>query len=293
MNDDPVVALIAEHRLPGAYRVVVDRFWRPLADEIARQADRKRPLIVGINGAQGSGKSTLCAFLEVLLDEHGLKAATLSLDDLYLGKADRQRLAAEVHPLFATRGVPGTHAPARGLAIMDDVAAGREVTLPRFDKGTDEPSSVTERIQGPIDVLLFEGWCVGCPPQADADLLQPVNPLERGEDPDGLWRSVANIWLKGDYATLFGRLDLLVMLAVEGFDAVLANRQRQEDKLRAARPDAPGLMDRAALARFCQHYERLTRHMLAVLPDRADIVFQIGPDQVPHGPVKGLASGPI
>lgn len=291
MNDDPVAALIAEQRLPGSYRLVVDRYWRSLADEIARQSDRKKPLIVGINGAQGSGKSTLCAFLEVLLEEHGLTAATLSLDDLYLGRADRQRLAGEVHPLFATRGVPGTHAPARGLAIFDDLAAGRDLVLPRFDKGTDEPASVTERVAGPVDVLLFEGWCVGCPPQADADLLQPVNQLEHDEDLDGVWRSVANIWLKGDYARLFARLDLLVMLAVDGFDAVLANRQRQEDKLRAARPDAPGLMDRAALLRFCQHYERLTRHMLAVLPEQADIVFRIGPDQVPQEPAKGLASG--
>lgn len=290
MSDDPVADLIVQHGLPRSYRQVVDRYWRPLADELARQTDRKKPLIVGINGAQGSGKSTLCAFLEVLLDEHGLKAATLSLDDLYLGRADRQRLAREVHPLFATRGVPGTHAPARGLAIFDDLAAGRALSLPRFDKGTDEQSRGGEGVTGPVDVLLFEGWCVGCPPQADEELLAPVNALEADEDADGIWRSVANIWLKGTYADLFARLDLLVLLQVSGFDVVLANRRRQEDKLRAARPDAPGLMDESALARFCQHYERLTRHMLAVLPDRADVVFPIGNDQVPHGPVKGLAT---
>jgi D-glycerate 3-kinase len=290
MTGDPVADLIASHGLPASYRQVVDQYWRPLADEIARQTDRKKPLIVGINGAQGSGKSTLCAFLEVLLDEHGLKAATLSLDDLYLGKAERQRLSAQVHPLFATRGVPGTHAPALGLAIMDDVAAGRDLALPRFDKGTDERLPQAERVLGPVDVLLFEGWCVGCPPQEDADLLQPVNALELDEDADGLWRSVANIWLKGAYRDLFARLDLLVMLQVSGFDTVLANRRMQEDKLRKARPDAPGLMDEAALARFCQHYERLTRHMLDSLPDRADVVFGIGPDQAPQGPVKGLAT---
>lgn len=290
MSGDPVAELIAAHSLPASYRAVVDRNWRPLADAIARRSDGRKPLVVGINGAQGSGKSTLCAFLEVLLDEHGLRAATLSLDDLYLGKAERQRLAAEVHPLFATRGVPGTHAPALGLAIVDDLAAGRDLALPRFDKGTDERLPLAERVRGPVDVLLFEGWCLGCPPQADADLLVPVNALELDEDPDGVWRSVANIWLRGEYQRLFARLDLLVMLKVSSFDAVLANRRKQEDKLRLARPDAPELMDEAALARFCQHYERLTRHMLAVLPDRADIVFPIGADQMPLGPVKGLAS---
>lgn len=290
MTDDPIADLIADHGLPASYREVVDRYWRPLADAIARRTDSKRPLVVGINGAQGSGKSTLCAFLEVLLDEHGLTAATLSLDDLYLGKAERQRLAAEVHPLFATRGVPGTHAPTVGLAICDDLAAGRDLSLPRFDKGTDERRPLAERVRGPVDVLLFEGWCLGCPPQADADLLQPVNALEREEDPDGVWRSVVNIWLRGEYQRLFARLDLLVMLKVSGFDVVLANRRRQEDKLRAARPDAPGLMDEAALTRFCQHYERLTRHMLDSLPGQADVVFELRPDQVPHGQVKGLAT---
>jgi D-glycerate 3-kinase len=270
--------LIAAHRLPKSYRAVVENWWQPLADLIAA---RETPLIVGVNGAQGSGKSTLCAFLEGLLAERGLKAATLSLDDLYLGKTDRQKLAREIHPLFATRGVPGTHAPATGIAVFDALQAGKDLNLPRFDKGTDDRLPEPQRISGPVDVLLFEGWCVGCAPQADEELLDPVNALERDEDPDGVWRSVSNLWLRGEYRDLFARLDMLVMLQVEGFATVISNRRKQEDKLRAARPDAPGLMDEAALTRFCQHYERLTRHMLEDLPRRADVVIEIGPDQMP------------
>jgi D-glycerate 3-kinase len=278
MSPDLIGKLIAAHHLPQSYRAVVEEYWTPLADLIAAQG---KPLIVGINGAQGSGKSTLCVFLEVLLAERGLTAATLSLDDLYLGKADRQKLAREIHPLFATRGVPGTHAPALGMAIFDAVKAGVSLDLPRFDKGTDDRRPAPQHVPGPIDVLLFEGWCVGCAPEADEELLDPVNALERDEDPDGVWRSVANLWLRGEYRDLFNRLDLLVMLKVDGFDAVIANRRKQEDKLRAARPNAPGLMDEAALARFCQHYERLTRHMLEDLPRRADVVIEIGPDHMP------------
>lgn len=283
MSPDPIGKLIAAHHLPQSYRAVVEEYWTPLADLIAA---RREPLIVGINGAQGSGKSTLCAFLEVLLAERGLKAATLSLDDLYLGKADRQKLARELHPLFATRGVPGTHAPALGMAIFDAVQTGASLDLPRFDKGTDDRRAAPQHVPGPIDVLLFEGWCVGCRPEADEELLDPVNALERDEDPDGVWRSVANLWLRGEYRDLFDRLDMLVMLKVGGFDAVIANRRKQEDKLRAARPNAPGLMDEAALARFCQHYERLTRHMLEDLPRRADVVIEIGPDHMPTGLAK-------
>jgi D-glycerate 3-kinase len=288
MSLDPIDSLIEAHGLPASYRNVVETYWQPLTNAIAREAARKKPLIVGINGGQGSGKSTLCAFLEVLLARRGVRAVTLSIDDLYLGKAEREVLAKEVHPLFATRGVPGTHSPALGLTIIEEICAGRAFDLPRFDKATDDRSPEGKRISGPVNVLLFEGWCVGCRPQADEELLEPVNDLERDEDPEGVWRAVANLWLRGDYWKLFDQIDILVMLKVQGFDAVLANRRKQEEKLRAACPDAPGLMDDAALTRFCQHYERLTLHMLDDLPRRADYVFEMDTDQVPKNVPDGL-----
>jgi pantothenate kinase-related protein Tda10 len=80
-----------------------------LAPLVAAAAAHARPLVVGLTGPQGSGKSTLAARLPDLLAAAGLNAGVLALDDLYLTKAERQRLAADVHPLFATRGVPGTH----------------------------------------------------------------------------------------------------------------------------------------------------------------------------------------
>ena len=127
----------------------------------------------------------------------------------------------------------------------------------------------------------LEGWCVGAKPQAADALAEPINDLEREEDPDGVWRSLVNHWLSEDYARLFDQIDLLVMLKVDSFDAVRRNRALQEEKLRAASPDAPGLMDDDALDRFCAHYERLTRHMLEEMPGRADVVIEIGPDQRP------------
>ena len=281
MSSDPIAALIARHGLPASYRAVVEAYWQPLATAIARAAVDRQPLIVGINGAQGSGKSTLCAFLELLLKARGLRAVTLSLDDLYLTRAERAALAREVHPLFATRGVPGTHAPGLGMAIIEHVRAGRSFDMPRFDKGVDDRAPQGERIEGPVDVLLFEGWCLAARPQADEELLDPVNALERDEDPDGVWRAVSNLWLRGDYRVLWDQLDMLVMLKVADFAAVRRNRALQEAKLRASNPAAPGLMDEAALDRFLASYERLTLHMLEDLPRRADHLFAIGPDHVP------------
>lgn len=278
---DPIADLIAAEGLPEDYAQVVEDHWKPLATRIARLPASRAPLVVGINGAQGSGKSTVCKFLEALLAGRQIRAVTLSLDDLYLTKAERQTLAREVHPLFATRGVPGTHAIAMGLGIVEEMLAGRSLELPRFDKAVDDRADEGERINGPVDVLLLEGWCVGARPQAAAALADPVNQLEREEDPDGIWRSLVNHWLSEDYARLLDQIDLLVMLKVESFDAVRLNRALQESKLRAANPDAAEVMDDAALERFCAHYERLTRHMLAEMPDRADLVIEIGPEQNP------------
>ncbi|MEZ5892959.1 MAG: hypothetical protein R3C58_07430 [Parvularculaceae bacterium] len=274
---DNVAALITSERLPPDYRAIVEMYWRPLAAKISDwRKDKGRPLVVGVNGAQGSGKSTACVFLEkALLPELGLNAATLLLDDFYLSKADRQDLAERVHPLFITRGVPGTHDAAWLARAIDDLIAGRDTEAPVFDKARDDRASHTRTIEAPVDVILLEGWCVGAVAQPDELLKAPANALERDEDSGCAWRRYVNEQLGGDYRDLFSRIDRLVMLRVSGMEAVLQNRLRQERKLRAARPDAKEVMGDAAVARFVQHYERLTRWQLETLPQRADIVIDV------------------
>jgi D-glycerate 3-kinase len=272
--------LIEAEGLPADYRAIVDRYWRPLSEDIAER-NAGTPLIVGINGAQGAGKSTLCKFLEVLLVEHNQIGVTLSLDDLYLPKAERQALARDVHPLLATRGVPGTHSPPLGQAVIDAIRAGKGFEMPRFDKSVDDRRPAGELIEGRVDVLLFEGWCLGAVPQEPSALATPVNSLEAEEDADGIWRKFVNQALRGDYAALFGQLDMLIMLKVPDFAAVRRNRALQEDKLRARNPGAPGLMDAAALKHFLDQYERLTEWMFAEMPERADILVEIDRDQRP------------
>lgn len=273
--------LILAEGLPDDYRTVVERHWRPLADRIADLWLDGRPRLIAVNGAQGSGKTTLCRFLEVLLVEHNLRTVTLSLDDLYLTRAEREDLAAHEHPLFATRGAPGTHDVALGEVILDDLLAGRTAALPRFDKAIDDRAAVRRVVEPPIDVVLFEGWCVGAVPQPAADLHAPVNALERYEDAEGVWRREVNRRLATDYAELFARPEMLIMLEIEGFETVRANRLLQERKLAASNPEGTALMDEAALDRFLMHYERLTRWMLAEMPARADVVIPIGADQRP------------
>ena len=276
--------LIEAEGLPPHYREIADKYWRPLSEDIAeRYAENPgaKPLVVGINGAQGSGKSTLCKFLEVLLVEHNQVGVTLSLDDLYLTRAERQTLAREVHPLLATRGVPGTHSPALGQTVIDAVSAGKRFEMPRFNKSVDDRRPHGEMIEGRVDVLLFEGWCLGAVPQEQTALAVPVNALEAEEDPHGIWREFVNDALRNEYAALFGQLDMLIMLKVPDFAAARRNRALQEDKLRARNPGAPGLMDAAALKHFLDQDERLTEWMFAEMPARADILVDIDRDQRP------------
>lgn len=281
---DWLAAFRSAEALPAQFEETVERLHRPLAEKIAAEARAAgRRWIVGVCGTQASGKSTLCAVVARLLEAQGLRAAVISIDDLYLTREAREALARAVHPLLVTRGAPGTHDVELGMRLLDELARPGTVRLPRFDKARDTRRSPDEweAFDAPADVVLFEGWCVGARPQDEAALAAPVNALERDEDPDGAWRAYVNAQLAGPYQGLFGRLDRLVMLQAPGFETVLAWRLEQEAKLRARlTAEGSGLsrtMDEAALVRFIAHYERLTRHILAEMPARAHVVARLGP----------------
>jgi D-glycerate 3-kinase len=278
-----MAALIAEEKLPPSYAQVVQRVWMRLAGDILDATAARRPLVAGICGAQGSGKSTAVKFLKLLLEDAGARVAVISLDDLYLTREERAALAERVHPLFATRGVPGTHDVGLGHRVLDALTAlapAARTQLPRFDKALDTraPPSETDVFVGSADIVLFEGWCVGAVPQDEADLTDPINDLERICDPDGVWRRRVNVALAGPYQELFGRLGMLVLLEAPGFEAVLAWRTEQERKLRtkvAATGAASRVMSDVDVAVFIQHYERLTRHILAEMPRRCDVRLEL------------------
>ena len=277
---DSLAQVLAAHGIPADYADTVDAVHRPIADRIAKAVPTGRnaaPLIVGICGCQGSGKTAMTAIVSNLLAGRGLRAMTLSLDDLYLSTAARRDLAATVHPLLRTRGVPGTHDVAAGEALLDAAGIQGRFRVPRFDKASDDLCAADRWpvVAGSVDVVLFEGWCVGALPQADRELAPPINRLERDEDPDGRWRHYVNAQLANRYRSLFARIGLLILLAAPGFDVVAGWRREQEDRLRAdlARAGRKGGQSPADIGRFVMHYERITRHILAEMPARADVVI--------------------
>lgn len=281
---------VRQEGLPPNYLDALVPVLLPCADRMTRSARKQRSApIWGICGPQGSGKSTLVQFLaEILRHRHGLRAVALSLDDVYHTRATRQRLAASIHPLLATRGVPGTHDVALGRSTLDALRSAvpsAMTALPRFNKSRDDrvPESQWPRWMGRPDLILFEGWCVGTPPEPEARLVAPCNDLEAVEDAEGVWRRHVNQQLAGDYREWWQQLDGRVFLAIPDFRLVAQWRTLQEDKLRerlrqAGQPLPDTLLSAEQIQRFVAHYERLTRWNLEILPSMADVVLTLQDD---------------
>ena len=282
ISDQQMSDFLSQHRLPPEFRRIAEQFYLPLARRLPPMLGGRRQLFLGINGAQGTGKSTLADFLRLAAESmFDWNVAVLSIDDFYFTLAERKRLAGKVHPLLTTRGVPGTHDTdmlAHYLERLQRLGDSERIAVPRFDKAVDDRADEARWpvVQGPIELVILEGWCVGTVAQSNTELQRPVNALERDEDPDGIWRQYVNDRLKAKYEPIFAQLDALIFIGAPNFDAILRWRLEQEEKLAVTSPaNSSGLMNKEQITRFIQFYERLTRENLATLPNRADSVFRL------------------
>ncbi len=292
MNSISVEKLIKEMALPDSFIQTVETGYYPLAENIfnafeLHKAHTFQPLMLGVQGVQGCGKSTCSEFLKLILAQrYGLSSVVISIDDFYLTRDARQELARSVHPLFATRGVPGTH----DLPLAEKTLLGllqqtpmQTVEIPRFDKSNDDRCSEDDWDvnRQPVDVIIFEGWCVGLPPIAMNGLAKPINELEKDLDSNAEWRTYLAEMLNTEYQQLFSLLDHLLIIQAPSFECVknwrLLQEQKLHDRLRAngVEHQASNLMSEAEIMQFIQHYERLSQHALQSLPKIADWVMHL------------------
>lgn len=275
---------IERHKLPQAYLQSAQQWFEPLLQQFAdRYADDTITQILGINGSQGSGKSTLADYLcTMIADRHGIKAVSLSMDDFYLTKAERALLADTIHPLLATRGVPGTHNIDLAIRTIEQLTAGADTQIPRFDKSIDDrvTGDKVEMHCGAAGLIVIEGWCWGAIAQSESELQLPINTLEQTEDPEGHWRHYINQSLAGNYQQLFAMADQLIMLQAPSFDTVYNWRLEQETKLierlkSTGNSARSGLMSEQQILRFIQYFQRITEHSLQEMPRRAQHLYQL------------------
>lgn len=275
---------IAENlSLPPHYEHVANAHFLPLSLDIIAQLDQQQTRIIGIQGSQGSGKSTLADFICAATRLAGFRCLNLSIDDFYLTAKARATLAKTVHPLLKTRGVPGTHDAERLLHLLQQLKLHQNETLivPRFDKAADDQGEA-EQLNGPFDLVILEGWCIGLPPLPDDSIINysPINELERYEDAEGIWLNYYNESLSRNYQKIWKQIDELIVLQAPSFECVFNWRLEQEDKLRQRAEinddhSSNRIMDAKGIARFIQHYERLSRHGLNTLRSQANILFQL------------------
>ncbi|KXJ92484.1 D-glycerate 3-kinase [Microdochium bolleyi] len=137
-----------------------------------------RPFIIGLNGVQGVGKTTLVSALaDKLQHGEGLETLVCSIDDFYLRREDQQRLAEgdPENKLLQVRGEPGTHDMELASSFFTSLCRGEPVRVPEYDKsaysgkGDRVPESQWAKTvndpattgRPPVQVVIFEGWCVG------------------------------------------------------------------------------------------------------------------------------------
>ncbi|WP_448553840.1 P-loop NTPase fold protein [Thalassotalea montiporae] len=276
---------IEQYQLPASFEQTARLHFMPLAKQLTdKVTNSPKPFFLGINGCQGSGKSTLASFLfHYLTEQAQLSVVNLSLDDFYFDQITRQQLASDIHPLLATRGVPGTHDITLLAKTLHALKTGKQTLLPSFNKAQDNPAPKTDWLESPgnTDVVIFEGWCWGVTAQAMAELASAINSLEAKSDATATWRNYVNEQLASYYQPLYPLVDSWLMLKAPSFDCVAQWRWQQEQKLAAqqaivnTKETANKVMSKPQVMDFIAYFQRLTEHALATLPERCDLVFEL------------------
>ncbi|XP_010472943.1 PREDICTED: D-glycerate 3-kinase, chloroplastic isoform X2 [Camelina sativa] len=145
------------------------------------------PLVIGFSAPQGCGKTTLVFALDYLFKTTKRKSATVSIDDFYL-TAQGQTELRENNPgnaLLEYRGNSGSHDLQLSVETLEALTKltkeGMKMKVPRYDKsaysgrGDRADSSTWPEVEGPLTVILFEGWMLGFKP-LPADVVKAVDP---------------------------------------------------------------------------------------------------------------------
>ena len=247
---------------------MIKSFLIPVSFWISRRVNKKKPLIIGLAGGQGSGKTTISSILLIILKRYfKLSVFVISIDDFYKTRKDRKVLSKKKHPLLMTRGVPGTHDIDLMLKFFKKIKSNKFKSLkaPKFNKAIDDrcKKRFWNKLKSKPDVVIFEGWCVGAKSQTEKQLKKPINSLEKIYDPALKWRSHVNNQLKTKYKTLFSLLDGLLYLKAKNFDLLKSWRLKQERKLWTKTRNKKNLkiMSSEDLINFMQTYQRITQQM--------------------------------
>jgi D-glycerate 3-kinase len=260
--------------------------WLPLAVQLASYRQQLgRPLIQGILGVQGTGKTTLATVLSLILDHLGYRTLGLSLDDLYKTYTERQSLQQQ-DPRLIWRGPPGTHDIEMGLQLLDQLRQPNQsqpILVPRFDKsacGGAGDRTTSETVEN-VDIVLFEGWFVGSRP-IDPAVFDASTPAPIETSADRAFARDMNERLK-DYLVLWERLDRLIVLYPTNYRFSQQWRRQAEQQMIAT--GKSGMTD-AQVDEFVEYFWKSLHPELFITPliknpNWVDLAIEINPDHTP------------
>jgi len=255
------------------------RIYIPVSFWIDNKYKKKgKTLFLGLSGGQGSGKTTVVGILKIILKKYfKRKTHVSSIDDFYKTLEERNKISSTIHPLFKTRGVPGTHDTNLIKKFFDFIKKKkfRKFEAPRFDKSIDDrlKKKYWFNIKEKPEVVILEGWCVGAKSQTNLLLKKPINNLEKHEDKDLIWRKYVNEKLKKEYKKIFAMIDHFIFMKIPNFKMVFKWRLLQENKLKKKSHLNKKIMSYNGIKRFIMFYERITLQMIKDLSKSASVVM--------------------
>lgn len=280
---NPEIRRVLPNIPPETLSQTLWQFWLPLALWLGEsQKQLRRPLIQGILGGQGTGKTTLSTLLKLILAKLGYRSASLSLDDLYKTYEDRQILKTQ-DPRFIRRGPPGTHDINLGIDVLERCRNSEyPVEFPRFDKSAyrGEGDRTAPEIITHADIIFFEGWFVGVQPIDPAQFNFAPSPIDSEED--RLFAQDMNQRLH-EYLPLWDCLDRLIVLYPTDYRLSQQWRLQAEQEMIAT--GKPG-MNESEVKEFVNYFWRSLHPELFITPlthnsQLTDLVVEINSDHYP------------
>ena len=264
---------------------ILKKTYIPMSFWIDKKYQKKgKILFLGFSGGQGSGKTTIAGILKIILKKFFKREIYISsIDDFYKTFRDREKMSNKIHPLFKTRGVPGTHDInlAKNFFQILNAKKFKKIKLPKFDKSIDDrlKKKYYYDIKKKPEIVILEGWCVGAKHQSNNLIKKPINKLEKKEDSFLIWRKYVNEKLKKEYKKIFSMLDHFIYMKIPNFNAVFKWRLLQEKKLRKKSYFKKQIMSYNEIKRFIMFYERITLQMTKDLRKSASVVMLLKKNQ--------------